>query len=59
MVVFDWAGINLTRNEINGPMGMEKKAHIRSLLSLDTAKCQWQNKYGNRNFGGIGSYRNK
>ncbi len=44
-MVFDEAGINLTRNEINGPMGMEKKAHIRSLLSLDTAKIQWQNKY--------------
>lgn len=44
-IVFDEAGINLTRNEINGPMGMEKKAHIRSLLSLNTAKMQWQQKY--------------
>lgn len=44
-MVFDEAGINLTRSEINGPMGMEKKAHIRSLLSLDTAKIQWKNKY--------------
>ena len=44
-MVFDEAGINLTRSEINGPMGMEKKAHIRSLLSLDTAKSQWKDKY--------------
>ena len=36
-MVFDEAGIFLTRSEINGPMGMEKKAHIRSLLSLETA----------------------
>lgn len=44
-MVFDEAGINLTRNEINGPMGMEKKAHIRSLLSLESAKSQWESKY--------------
>ena len=44
-MVFDEAGINLTRSEINGPMGMEKKAHIRLLLSLTTAKNQWQSKY--------------
>ncbi len=50
MVVFDEvfsdAGIKLTRNEINGPMGMEKKAHIRSLLSLETSTKQWKEKYG-------------
>lgn len=50
MVVFEQtfaeAGIQLTRSEINGPMGMEKKAHIRALLSLDTAKAQWKEKYG-------------
>lgn len=45
-MIFDEAGINLTRNEINGPMGMEKKAHIRSLLSLETAVKQWKEKYG-------------
>ena len=44
-MVFDEAGINLTRSEINGPMGMEKKAHIRLLLSLDAAKNQWISKY--------------
>ena len=45
-MVFDEAGIFLTRNEINGPMGMEKKTHIRSLLSLETAGRQWNEKYG-------------
>ena len=25
--IFEEAGIHLTREEINGPMGMEKKAH--------------------------------
>lgn len=43
--VFDEEGISLTRSEINGPMGMEKKAHIRSLLSLETASKQWSEKY--------------
>ena len=43
--VFNEAGISLTRSEINGPMGMEKKAHIRSLLSLDTVSKQWEEKY--------------
>lgn len=50
MVVFDRvfteAGIRLTREEINGPMGMEKKSHIRSLLSLETADTQWKEAYG-------------
>ncbi len=44
--VFDEAGVSLTRAEINGPMGMEKKAHIRSLLSLENASKQWEGKYG-------------
>lgn len=45
-MVFEDAGIHLTRQEINGPMGMEKKAHIRALLSLDTASAQWREIYG-------------
>lgn len=32
----------LSRQEINGPMGLEKKTHIRSLLS----KEQWIQRYG-------------
>ena len=31
--VFQEEGICLTKEEINAPMGMEKKAHIRALLS--------------------------
>ena len=45
-LIFREAGINLTRQEINGPMGMEKKAHIHALLSLDTASAQWNQIYG-------------
>ncbi len=44
--VFADSGISLTRAQINGPMGMEKKAHIRSLLSLAAASEQWNEKYG-------------
>ena len=45
-IVFSKNGIKLTLDEINGPMGMEKKAHIRSLLSLNSAKQQWFKHYG-------------
>lgn len=44
--VFEEAGIRLTREEINGPMGMEKKSHIRTLLSLESASKQWKIHYG-------------
>lgn len=40
--VFRSEGIVLTREEINGPMGKEKKEHIRELLSLPAAREQWQ-----------------
>ena len=43
--VFAQHGVKLTAAQINGPMGLEKKAHIRSLLSLETAKEQWQTQY--------------
>lgn len=43
--VFKNAGISLSRDEINGPMGMEKKAHIRALLSLENATLQWKKHY--------------
>lgn len=45
-MVFDEMGIELSRDEINGPMGMEKKAHIKALLSLDNAVVQWKEHYG-------------
>lgn len=40
--VFTAAGIRLSREEINRPMGMEKKAHIRALLSGEEGTCQWK-----------------
>ena len=49
-VVFDRvltaAGLHLTREEINRPMGLEKKAHIRQLLSSENGSTQWQQAYG-------------
>lgn len=44
--VFKDAGISLTKEEINRPMGMEKKKHIRELLSYETTTEQWKKKYG-------------
>lgn len=39
--VFTEEGISLTKEEINRPMGMEKKAHIRELLSGESGNSQW------------------
>lgn len=39
-------GITLTKEEINKPMGMEKKAHIRTLLGFDRVAQAWQTLYG-------------
>lgn len=44
--IFSAAGIQLTKEEINRPMGMEKKAHIRELLSCPSGQKQWLAKYG-------------
>ena len=44
--VFTAAGIHLTRDEINRPMGLEKKAHIRQLLSGEAGGTQWRQVYG-------------
>ncbi|HJB27697.1 MAG TPA: phosphonoacetaldehyde hydrolase [Candidatus Blautia faecavium] len=44
--VFSDAGIHFTREEINRPMGMEKKAHIRELLSSENGNRQWKEVYG-------------
>lgn len=40
--VFSAHGILLTPEEIDGPMGMEKKAHIRNLLSTDSGTAQFR-----------------
>lgn len=44
--VFRNAGIHLTKEEINRPMGMEKKAHIRELLSSESGNRQWKELHG-------------
>lgn len=43
---FNAKGIKLTKEEILEPMGMEKRDHIRALLSTDKATAQWQENYG-------------
>ena len=43
--VFREAGIKLSRKEINGPMGLEKRAHIHKLLELENAAEQWKREY--------------
>lgn len=44
--VFQGVGIHLTKEEINRPMGMEKKAHIRALLTSESGDRQWKEKFG-------------
>lgn len=44
--VFQEEGICLTKEEINAPMGMEKKAHIQALLSSLSGGRQWKERYG-------------
>jgi phosphonoacetaldehyde hydrolase len=43
--VFSGHQIHLTGAEIDKPMGMEKKAHIRSLLSTESGTRQFQKNY--------------
>ena len=40
--IFSAEGVHFTREEINRPMGMEKKAHIRALLSTENGAAQWK-----------------
>ncbi len=44
--IFKAEGIHFLRNEIHGPMGMEKKDHIRALLSLKTGSEEWGKNHG-------------
>ena len=37
--------IELTKEEILAPMGMEKKDHIRTLLQMERVAAQWEEKY--------------
>ncbi|MGN0193499.1 MAG: phosphonoacetaldehyde hydrolase [Pseudoramibacter sp.] len=43
--VFKNAGVKLTPEEIAGPMGLDKRMHIKRLLDLDKTKQIWQERY--------------
>lgn len=43
---FSGWGIHFTRDEINAPMGMEKKAHIRSMLSTPAGRQKFREALG-------------
>jgi phosphonoacetaldehyde hydrolase len=43
--VFKNAGVKLTPEEIAGPMGLDKRMHIKCLLDLDKTKQIWQERY--------------
>ena len=42
MEAFRSNGVNLTADEIRGPMGLHKKDHIRALFQLDSVNRQWR-----------------
>jgi phosphonoacetaldehyde hydrolase len=44
--VFAGRGVALTMSEARGPMGLEKKEHIRRLLALDSVGDQWREATG-------------
>ena len=44
--IFSAASLHLSKEEINRPMGLEKKAHIRELLASESGRSQWQKQYG-------------
>lgn len=43
---FSQYGLHFSRQEINAPMGMEKKAHIRSMLSTEHGRKLWEEAKG-------------
>ena len=42
---FSQMGLHFTTEEINAPMGMEKKTHIRTMLSTDKGMERWTSLY--------------
>ena len=42
---FSQMGLHFTADEINAPMGMEKKAHIRTMLSTEKGTERWRSLY--------------
>ena len=44
--VFTERGLHFERAEINAPMGMEKRAHLRAMRSIDRGRALWQQTQG-------------
>lgn len=44
--VFKHFGIEPTMEEVRKPMGMLKRDHIKTMLSMDRISNEWQKKYG-------------
>ena len=42
---FRQKGLVFTKAEINAPMGMEKKAHIKTMLSTEKGQKLWEDAY--------------
>lgn len=42
---FRQKGLVFTKAEINAPMGMEKKAHIKTMLSTEKGRKLWEDAY--------------
>ena len=47
---FRQKGLVFTKDEINAPMGMEKKAHIKTMLSTERGQQLWQNAHSRRSW---------
>ena len=43
--LFDRLGIKITRKQAIGPMGIEKRAHIKALLTTRKINSQWKKKF--------------
>jgi phosphonoacetaldehyde hydrolase len=44
---FAACGVEITQEEARGPMGLQKKDHIRALLQLPTIARRWRERHGN------------
>ena len=43
--LFDRFGIKITRKQAIGPMGIEKRSHIKALLTTKIINLQWKKKF--------------
>ena len=47
--IFNRFGIKITRKQAIGPMGIEKRAHIKALLTTRIINLQWKKKFKSKN----------